>query len=485
VNGSRERNRPERDPRRKGGGDGARLGPATREMRYAGLALALVVGGAFWLGGGCSETVPSAPSDRETNVLIARYETAEEFETGVIELDGVRVDREWGSEFSVNREFKHIRLSADEGAGDPGPPRYISMKAIYTRDFQPESEAYRLYMLLQWADQMPNSLKDVFVYLGPSLGAPIVRCATVGGELVCDSLYRQGDEDSLLVPSWWAQYGDDDKVALAFEIVPTEGNGCSFEDVGCQVACHGGGQFGALGSGRLDVWYWLAGRTNPIRDIFNRYDPDKTNPVQGIPGYLDDLFIDEIGGLTPDAGSAGYAPNFIVETGIPRHIYRRADDPFVDPDDPDENFNSWGEDGRGNNGVSYAYLWRENPQREYLELLPSDTRNESINPDPRPWQTYDVAPGYVLTYPTGSRRDIRGKANYDNDTGVWTLELTRLCDTEHFDPERQDQSEDVFFDPELGVGYPFTIALFDASTGIHWGSETQILMFETPREEGE
>jgi hypothetical protein len=432
-----------------------------RILAATGLGIAVLAG--FWFG--CSQEVPSEPQDSQTSVLTAHYQSPESFLEGIIEIDGERIDREWGSEFTPERGFTQVRLSAEDGAGNPGTPRYVSMKAVYTDT--------DVYLLLEWVDSEANQVKNTFVYVGPDLTAPIIQCVNVGDRVVCDSLYRRGNEDSLLTTNWWAQFGEDDKLALIFEIEPAEGEGAKFSEAGCHIACHGDAalSFGPITSGRLDVWYWLAGRTNPLRFIFDPADPDRDEPAQGIPGYLDDLYIDPLAGMVPDEGTPGYWPNFDQGAGRPRHVYRRADDPLFEPPNPAQCRNEWGGECRPNNGVPLVYLWREKYDATYQSLASKDTLNEAIQPDPRKWQRGDVVPGYVLTYPTGSRADVRGKATYNGDNGVWTLEVARKLDL------GRTTLDDVVFDPLAGKPYYFTVAVFDASTYTHWGSEPQMLVF--------
>jgi len=448
---------PERDLAAAGDPSGWRR----RVLVAAGLGAVILTG--FWLG--CSEEVPSKPENSQTGVLTAYYQSPASFVEGIIEIDGERIDREWGSEFTPERAFTQVRMSAEDGAGDPGAPRYVSMKAVYTDT--------DLYLLAEWMDPGADQLKDTFVFVGPDLTAPMIRCAHVGGRIVCDSLYRRGPEDSLLTSNWWAQFGEDDKFALAFEIEPAGGRGLTFAEVGCHVACHGNGarSFGPMTAGRLDLWYWLAGRTNPLRFIFDPTDPDRDEPAQGIPGYLDDLYIDALAGVVPDEGTPGYWPNFDQGTRRPRHVYRRADDPHFEPPNPAQCHNEWGGECRTNNGVALAYLWREKYDAYFAPLGIRDTLNQAIQPDARKWQPGDVVPGYVLTYPGGSRADVRGKAKHNEDNGVWTLEIARKLNT------GRSTRDDVIFDPLAGKPYYFTVAVFNASTGTHWGSEPQMLVF--------
>ena len=432
--------------------------------------LLFVVGLPLWIlfVPGCSEDMPPAPEEKSTNRLVAVYVSPEEFEENKIEINGERLDREWGSEFTPDRPYTHVRLSREHGGGDAGPPRYVSMKALYTNQ--------HVYFLVQWADAAADVLDDVFVFVGPNLAEPIITCAEVGGHTVCDSLYRSGPQDSLMTRAWWRQAGDDDKVAIAFEMQPAYGAEGAFADVGCLAACHeAGSSFGALTQGRLDVWYWYAGRTNPIRNLFNPYD-DPEDAKEGIPGYLDDLYLDAGAGLIPDEGVPAFQPNFLPGEGVPLYVYRQDDDEFHDS--PEEDCaNDFGEPCRTNNGVPLEYLWRNDIDDDPDLLSPEDTFNETVMPDVRMWAPGDIVAGYLLTYPRDSRADVRGKANFDEDERVWTLEIARRLATSY-------PLQDVAFEPDAGIEYRFTISVFDASTADHLGSEPVVLTFE-PRDQSE
>jgi hypothetical protein len=434
--------------------------------RAAGLAGAAGIGAllliAAW-GPGCSEQQAMRPDDTPSNMVVAFYESPEVWVHGVIDINGERIDREWGSEFTPDRPYTQVRLSAEDGNGDPGTTRYLSMKAVYNDT--------HLYLLLQWNDHSADELRDEFRYIGPTLSDPIVTCSQVGGTIVCDSLFRTGPQDSLQRPEWWEQFGDDDKLALAFEIAPSGTGNETFAGVGCQAACHPGAAipFGALGFGRLDLWYWLAGRTNPVRNIFNLSD-DPVDPSQGLPGYLDDWYADQVAGLVADDGWPCYLANFELGSHVPTHVYRSKEDRYFKPSNPDACVNSFLGECIINNGVPAEYLWRDFPTVYYPPLSPRDTLNQTVQPTPRKWAHGDEVPGYWLTYPTDSRADVRGKATFDADRGVWTLEVARRLTT-------ADAEHDVAFNPAAGKSYAFTVAVFDASTRRHWGSEPILLRF--------
>ncbi len=430
---------------------------------------------------GCSEELPPKPSEEPSNIILARYVSEEEFEEGVICLDGERKDLEWGSEFSPNRPFYYVRVSPEFGHGNPGGPRYVSMKALYTYD--EEEENGFLYLLVQWYDPVPEELADAFFFRGPNLDGPIVTCVDVGGETVCDTMYRSGEEDSLMLPDWWVQFGDDDKIAFAFEMDQVEYQGVDFRTNGCLSLCHEGEapQFGTITGGGLDVWYWLAGRTNPVPNLFS-LDDDPSDPKQGVPGYLDDMYADRLGGIVPDPGLPCYwsnrrpAPDGNGSLPVPHFVYRVADDLLYNGGEDCEN--RWGGDCGQNNYLPFYYLWRERPGQPIEPFSPADTLNEAAKPNPRKWHYGDIVAGYLYSYPSRSRGDVRGKGNYDKEIHAWILEIGRPLKT-------GDPQHDVIFDPTSGKDYYFTIAVFDASSGGHWGSPPQILRFEPPRSEEE
>lgn len=412
----------------------------------------------------CGEDTIESPADTSTNTIVAYYQSPEVFVDGVIELDGERLDREWGSKFTPERPFTQVRLTAEEGAGSPGATRYVAMKAIYTNT--------HLYLLLQWPDGRADVLKDAFRFVGPGLADPVIHnCREEGGRTVCDTTFRHGPQDSLVSTAWWVKEGDDDKIALIFEVEPASTAGATFAERGCQTLCHPGAAqpFGTSDDGVLDVWYWMAGRTNPIRNIFNLAD-DPEDPTQGLPGYLDDWYSRPGAGLLPDPGWPAYMSNDPYERGVPEYVYRRGDDDFFEPDEGTPCENRFGGECLSNNGVSFNYIWREYPNDPVARFNPADTLNESSQPDARPWVTGDIVPGHWLTYPSDSRADVRGQGGHDEEIAVWTLEVARRLDT-------GDGVRDVRFRPGTGETYSFTIAVFDGSTRHHWGSEPQVLVF--------
>lgn len=452
----------------------------------------------------CSEDLPPAPEETVTNVILAVYQSPEDFNMNPIELNAEPLDREWGGPLQPGRDYSQIRLSDEAGNGEPGPPRYVSMKCVYTEE--------DVFFLFRWADTQADIRKDFLYYVGPSFprfdilcgpeyaDTTVVRdtsliplpgyeevidcpdeegpCDTffVREDLVideCDTVQVTGCQDDLVREDYWVKAGDEDRLVIAFEMTPAGDDQGAYSEKGCLVACHTNESpaFGRPFFGKLDIWQWLASRTNPVRDLYRPTD-NPNFPIFGTPGYLDDLVADPGTGLIPDPGLGTYAPNFERGSAVPKWVYRCEDDPLCDPEEPSTCTNLFGERCVINNGLSLEYIWRETRAFERADRFTAcDTTNlvpPPLGTEPRPWRYGDTAPGYILTYPTDSRADIHGKGEWED--GIWTLEIGRPLAT-------RDPNNDAVFLPEAGFEVVFTLAIMD-NTGIeHWGSEPQILRF--------
>ncbi len=395
------------------------------------------------------------PTGGDASVLHAVYRSDEGFIDNPIVMDGQMIEVEWGG---TEVPFYNVRVSSENGAGNASGPAFISLKAVYTdRD---------LFLLVRWADEDVDALKDAMVYVGDSLAF------NLGGEC----------QPSLLSESnWirdWDDFFDEDRISIAFEM-DSAGNAIgSFREHGCLVVCHQQEtpRFGRLEYGKLDVWQWLASRTNPVRNIYVDTDNPET-PLYGIPGYLDDLVSDAYSGLTADPGTPSYRPNFTEGSDVPVYVYRERDDPFAHPVDPDRCWNAFGERCRKNNGVAMAYTWREQIELQVDPFSECDTVLSNplpVGTAPHKWSPLDIVAGWILTYPTESRADVHGRAGYED--GIWTLEIGRRLNT-------GDPLHDVIFEPDSQGGVVFTMAVMDNSGEEHLGSEPQVLVFDPKPEE--
>jgi hypothetical protein len=419
-------------------------------LRLIGILLAAGSAGIF----GCQTTdgLLDPASGDESSVLHAVYRSSSDFERTPIVLDGQAIDTEWGGT-GTGVDYINVRLSSDHGSGAVIPPAYVSLKAVYTD--------HDLFMLIRWVDPSIDDAKDAMFYRGETLDSLGFGCQT-----------------SLVDPNNWIRNPggvyDEDRIAIAFE-ADSAGNSIGpYSQHGCLTACHLNEQpaFGRVGYGRLDIWQWLASRTNPVRDLYDRRET-AGSPLHGIPGYLDDLYSDMVGGLQSDPGEAAYRPNFVEGSSLPLWVYREVDDPFARPQDPGTCYNEFGENPcRKNNGVPLSYIWREQPEIPVAAITECDTTNFAPLPlgtEPRNWRRGDRVCGWILTYSQGSRADVHGKAQYDD--GVWTLELGRRLDT-------GDGIHDVIFTSDSGRSYVFTLAVMNNSETEHLGSEPQTLVFD-------
>jgi hypothetical protein len=428
------------------------------------LVLALL-GVAGFLANSCQKDDLLKPGSVESNVLTATYVSSEEFNKNPIEIDGKALQEEWGGPTDPDRPFMYIRLSAEDGSGSPGEVIYASAKAVYTDT--------DLYFLLQWPDTQADQRKDALHYMGP----------TVPDTADCFP--------GLTDPQNWSRdyrnmVWDEDRLYLAFELEPAGDGAGTYADLGCRVACHSteSPQFGSPGYGRLDVWEWLATRTNVTRDLYVPSDNPEF-PKYGIPAHLEDCNADAVKGLAPDPGSACWRRNFSDNSDVPFHIYQCVNDPYCAPTDPARCFNSFGEKCRANNGLPNYYIWREDVTATWPAFSDCDVMNEAVlpqgqanhhwrHPEGNPNQD-DAVSGYYYTNPDGSRANVRGKAVWSD--GFWDLEIARPLDT-------ADPVNDVIFalrgtqgDRQPPADVVFTLAVANNSLTNHWGSAPQILRF--------
>ena len=431
--------------------------------------MVLVAG--IWLSAGnlsCSSPDLLEPGDVDVQVMTATFVPNEQFADNPIELDGEVIESEWGGPLDTDLPFHQIRMTRSNGAGDPGETAYVSAKAVYT-----ETD---LYMLFRWADDEANERRNAMYFLGDIVS---------------------GCDPRLVNPDFWtfedptepgATRKNEDQLAIAFEM-ETAGDALgTFEEQGCQVACHldENPSFGAPEYGKLDMWQWFSTRTNVMRDL---YDPEDNPffPARGQPAYLDDAVADPVSGLAADPGTPPYRENFDEDVPVPHFVYRPIDDTLFMPFNGDQCRNEFGDLCVANNALPPYYIWRELPGVFIERFAECDSINQAPLPggtEARPWVFGDIVGGYWYTYPTGSRADVHGKAQFDDITGIWTLELGRKLDT-------GDPAHDVIFsnqpDGSVAVGseWTFTVAVFDNSSTTHWGSEPQVIRFGPAREQPE
>lgn len=148
----------------------------------------------------------------------------------------------------------------------------IDMRAAYT--------ATHLYIYVRWQDhsRVPDTTRDRWYYgagviLGDHFLEPAVTAATLR-PLPLDRLARHLEEDSLML---MFPIGDPDTVHDG-PITAEDGSQTAneagvldrpFSRVGCMAACHTGPMRMSPASGRVDVWNWRAGTSNPLGYAFD------------------------------------------------------------------------------------------------------------------------------------------------------------------------------------------------------------------------
>lgn len=378
------------------------------------------------------------PGDVPIDILTATFVPDSVFAENPIELNGEAIEREWGGPLDEDLPYFQIRVSSEDGEGEPGDPRYVSAKVVYT-----ESD---IYFLFRWTDPQSDVYKDALFYNGPSYvtGSLCFPPLADPDNWSFDGTIPQVDDAQDPDP-----VHDEDRFVVQFEIPDDSESGAV--------------------SGRRDVWQWLSTRTNLTRNL---YSPDENPnfPARGTPGYLEDGVFDPDFGFFFDPGTPTWRRNFEPGIPLPDIIYRQSDDVFFEPDEPSNCQNSFGADCVVNNGLSPYYIWREDLRNTVEAFSACDSINYApvVDAEPRPFQTGDFVSGYWYTYPLGSRADVRGKGVWDQ--GLYTLEVGRPLST-------GDAANDLAFTAEPGDRVPFTIQVYDNSGTVYWGSGVNYLEF--------
>lgn len=223
--------------------------------------------------------------------------------------------------------------------------------------------------------------------------------------------------------SWRHVKGDEDRLALLFEITRIRG----FATKGCTVVCHSPPDVPTkewrfatrTAAEKGDLWHWKAARSNPYHHADDSWLTVAGNPSGSY----------RTTGRRADAGEGGDINNETADKTAP--FYMR--DPSKKP-------------------VAPGFLLYEEAIR-----IPGDAVFNA---------------GDTITYrmprkPGGSRADVEAIGQYAE--GGWTVMLSRKLDTGHED--------DVAFDPRKE--YSFAMAVFDDSGDDHSkATQPMILRFE-------
>lgn len=464
------------------------------------LLSALAMAGALLHGceGGIDQLAPGGNIDNE---LVAAYVNPLTPSPGLFDgdklptIDGDPQDREW----EVAQPL-YAYVSGAQGTGGRG--YYVELRAIWSDEGKFSGGKNQLYLLLRYGDETFDIFPDYWRYarLGPLGLVPSPSPDTLGG----------ADCDSVLVDprNWYVENAGaaEDQVSFMFEQEPASDSRGTFAELGCDIACHAGGgrNFGAVPTGRLDVWVWRAGRTNvqtstgypdftqvddedgrPASSFTQRFDPPTSWPA-----YMDDMHAGPAG-LEQDAGDPTY-PYYNRSRGQAWSRNTAAGQGgtsasiplLLTQEKPREDRGGGSGSGGGepieapNDGLpTPLYLWGPTSSRfTECDIVPwSRIFSGSVAPI---WSSRlaegetDVLPGYALWIPSGSAADVRARGDFKENAQkrfpIWALEIRRAFDT--------GNADDVAFS-EDNV-YNFTVAIFDRSSTVHSGSGPLRLRFQ-------
>jgi hypothetical protein len=239
-----------------------------------------------------------------------------------------------------------------------------------------------------------------------------------------------------VVSNEWEQDGDEDRLALTWNISTTD-----FNTQGCGVICHPPLMNTSTPGETMDTWHWKAARTNPS-------------------GWLDDKFFNSTDRQGDNKNSGGYSDN--------KQTLDFTDDPANSTDVP----MYWEPLATGADALSITQA--EIDAGETKLITTAFANGALVDEDSTVLDNATLIPGYYSSRPTGSRGDVEAKATFAS--GAWTLEWGRSLDT--------GNSDDIQFTDTSGDGeYFFGVAAFDDTGGMsHTYSMADVykLVFEQP-----
>ena len=246
----------------------------------------------------------------------------------------------------------------------------VTTRAVYTAD--------SIYFLFKWKDPTESVVKQSWKFDGQN---------------------------------WTHMKGDEDRIALLFEITRING----FATKGCTVVCHSPPDVPSkewklatqTPAEKGDLWHWKAARSNPYHHADDGWLTVAGNPSGSY----------RTTGRRADAGDGGDVHNETEDKARPLYMQ----DPSRSPSAP-------------------GFLLFE----EAVKI-----------PDDAMFKTGDVITYRLPKKPDGSRSDVKAMGQYAN--GGWTVMLYRKLNTGHDD--------DVVFNPRKE--YSFAMAVFDDSGDDH------------------
>lgn len=302
----------------------------------------------------------------------------------LITIDGIADEPEWAASPPLTIRIKDGTIGKVT----------VTMKALY--------DDGALYMLIRWADKNADNYKNQWVF---------------------DDDENRWVRSTMLNPLNQEVAFNEDRFAIMWNI---DDSVDGFNIAGCAMLCHGDRMHTNDPHESVDIWHWMASRTNPM-------------------GYAEDRWLDDGVGAGSDRESREIA----------RHDDRR-----------DENTGISGMGGNsiensrpirvGQETVPAPWYWEPGATGDDAYFITQEeiVSGEAVEiKDHLSISRQDPIPGYILFRPAGSGGDVEAKGGWEN--GIWTLEIKRKLVTENED--------DVQFNTRKL--YRFGISIHDNSDG--------------------
>lgn len=364
---------------------------------------------------------------------------------------------------------------------DEGETPTLKLRAAYDND--------NIYILAEWNDSEIDASRRTWLWNGPS-----------------DPLKS---EDST---NGWTSQGNDDNIALAFDISDAATAAGPFTEIGCEAACHSANNELHMGptSGAVDIWNWSVTLSAPFgyaldmvassdsgfhtdqgTTFFHRNSLDPDNNRAG-PAYEWDGNAQDIN--RPDGKPGILDPAFFLLNKIPftgdpafgEELYKHEDKGCEGcHGESGEGYGEYG-DGPPFNTAGFSRKY----SRTSLDNFAADPNHDGktyydklSEPEREDLIAYlkglPGVPGYYLTEPMpdesitdiATSSDVNfARIDTDKDKGTYKVLFIRKLDT--------GNEDDILFEPGNIQSYIFGVSLMDNDGLNHIGALKETLIFK-------
>jgi hypothetical protein len=366
------------------------------------------------------------------NVVVPTYITEMPTIDGVLDYDEFW-NPEYGEATWTTIDLEHKPYASGYDDPDNAPSSFVVDEVMATAGINVAGGSGTLYMAFQWTD--PSGTDDHYenrwrFYKGApipeTLLPEVLRQVTNGMDPWFDDWPQLFNDPDFPFPDGYHHGYSSDTLGLVWDIWGVEDpeadnpmpapsvdgffeNGwdiCWYQD-GDEYVCKLTPDMGTYeNTPMLDVWWWSAARTN--------WQPPEIQSW----AYMEDMYQtseDTINdhGVIPDNGFGPYRYNYqIVKAGE----YYIEEPLFKHQEQPDYLF------------------YPDNPEWIYMDYISWGSQGPDKFGPGKDWHMGDEVPGYAaLSSTLGSGGDVIAKASFDEETGVWSLEVQRLFNTDQAD----------------------------------------------------